>query len=65
MDCLLIAGGNYYSLQKFDSLLLSVREQCGHTTGSMDGLLLAKVINADISAGYLRGNVFDLLLYAF
>jgi hypothetical protein len=45
--------------------MLSAREQRGQTQGSMKDLLLAKIINADISAGYLRGNISDLLLYAF
>jgi hypothetical protein len=60
MDCLLIVDGKYYRLQASDSLLLSTREQCGQTTGSINDLFLAKVIDADICAGYLRGNVTDL-----
>ena len=55
MDCLLIVDGNYYRLQAFDLLLLSAREQCGQTTGSISDLFLAKITDADIRAGYLRG----------
>jgi hypothetical protein len=55
MDCLLIVDGNYYRLQAFDLLLLSTREQCGQTTGSISDLLLPKIIDANICAGCLKG----------
>ena len=50
MDCLLIVDGYYYRLQAFDSLLLSAREHCGQTTGSVKDLFLAKIVEADIHA---------------
>jgi hypothetical protein len=51
MDCLLIADGNYYRLQTFDSLLPSAREQCSQTTGSMNYLFPGKIVDADNRAG--------------